>query len=108
MQAPEMREARRTNFLKEIRLMMYGYGDVSAPRHDTAEALHGYVLDYLSILLTNTHNMAQVKGKTKTEDLLYCLRRDRRKYSRVRQLLITNEELKMARKAFEFKEYEKE
>lgn len=103
-----MKEARKTSFLKEIRSMMYGYGDVSAPRHDAAEVLHGYVLDYLSILLTNTHNMAQVKGKTKTEDLLYYLRRDRKKYSRVRQLLITNEELKMARKAFELKEYEKD
>lgn len=103
-----MKEGKKTNFLKEIRLMMYGYGDVSAPRHDTAEILHGYTLEYLNILLTNTHNMAQVKGKTKTEDLLYCLKRDRKKYSRIRQLLITNEELKLARKAFELKEYEKD
>jgi transcription initiation factor TFIID subunit 13 len=103
-----MREAKKTNFIKEIRLMMYGYGDVSSPRHDTAEILHSYVLDYLNILLTNTHSMAKIKGKTKTEDLLYCLKRDRRKYSRVRQLLITNEELKLARKAFEPKEYEKD
>lgn len=103
-----MKEVRKINFLKEIRSMMYGYGDVDAPRHDTAEVLHGYTMDYLGILLTNTHNMAQVKGKTKTEDLLYYLRRDRTKYSRVRQLLITNEELKLARKAFELKEYEKE
>jgi transcription initiation factor TFIID subunit 13 len=103
-----MREARKTSFMKELGPMMYGYGDAESPRHDTAETLHKYVLDYLNILLINTHNMAKVKGKTKTEDLLYCLKRDRRKYSRVRQLLITNEELKIARKAFETKEYEKE
>ncbi|CAD25282.1 TRANSCRIPTION INITIATION FACTOR TFIID [Encephalitozoon cuniculi GB-M1] len=103
-----MREARRVNFMKDIKVMMYGYGDVVAPRYDTAEALHGYVLDYMSILLTNTHNMAQVKGKTKTEDLLYYLKRDRKKYSRVRHLLITNEEIKLAKKAFEPKDYEKE
>lgn len=103
-----MKEGKRTNFLKEVRCLMYGYGDVSTPRHDTAEILHNYVMDYLNILLINTHNMAKIKGKTKTEDLLYCLKRDRRKYSRVRQLLITNEELKMARKVFDSKEYERD
>ncbi|KAF9763229.1 Transcription initiation factor TFIID subunit 13 [Nosema granulosis] len=103
-----MREAKKISFLKEIRLMLYGYGDVSCPRADTAEVLHDYTMEYLTILLTNTHNMAKLKGKTKTEDLLFCLKRDRRKYSRVKQLLLTNEELKMARKAFELKEYEKE
>lgn len=107
-EAPLMREAKKVSFLKEVRQMMYGYGDVDAPRPDTADVLHGYLIDYLTILLTKTHNMAKIKGKTKTEDLMYFLRRDRRKYSRVKSLLITNEELKVARKIFERKEYEHE
>lgn len=86
--------------------MLYAYGDVSAPRADTAETVHGYLIDYLTILLTNTHNMAKIKGKTKTEDLMYYLKHDRKAYSRVKSLLITNEELKAARKIFECKEYE--
>ncbi|KAI5182019.1 transcription initiation factor TFIID subunit 13 [Pancytospora epiphaga] len=101
-----MRDHRRSTFLKEVRTMLYGYGDVSAPRADTAEVLHAYLINYLNILLTNTHNMAKIKGKTKTEDLMYVLKRDRLKYSRVKNLLITNEELKAARKIFECKEYE--
>ncbi|EOB13266.1 Transcription initiation factor TFIID subunit 13 [Nosema bombycis CQ1] len=103
-----MRESKKISFIKEVRLMLYGYGDVSSPRSDTTEVLHEYTIEYLTILLTNTHNMAKFKGKTKTEDLLFCLKRDRKKYSRVKQLLLTNEELKLARKAFELKEYEKE
>lgn len=101
-----MRESKKISFLKEIRLMMYGYGDVSAPRIDTAEVLHDYLMEYLNILLSKTHGMAKIKGKTKTEDLMHFLKRDRRKYSRVKSLLITNEELKAARKIFECKEYE--
>lgn len=101
-----MRESKKVSFLKEVRLMMYGYGDVSAPRIDTAEVLHNYLIDYLNILLTKTHSMAKIKGKTKTEDLMYFLKHDRKKYSRVKSLLITNEELKAARKIFECKEYE--
>lgn len=103
-----MREAKKINFLKEIRLMMYGFGDVSAPREDTIEVLHNYLVDYLNVLMCKAHSMAKIKGKTKTEDLMYFLKRDRKKYSRVKNLLITNEELKVARKIFECKEYEKE
>ena len=95
-------------FLKEFRLMMYGYGYISAPREDSAETLHNYLLDYINVLLCNAHVMAKIKGKTKTEDLMYFLKRDRKMYCRVKNLLITNEELKMARKIFECKEYEKD
>lgn len=101
-----MKETKRISFLKEVSTMMYGYGDVSAPRTDTTETLHNYLIDYLSILLCNTHGMAKIKGKTKTEDLMYFLKRDRKKYSRVKNLLITNEELKMERKVFKCNEYE--
>lgn len=101
-----MRESKKTTFIKEIRLMMYGFGDVSAPRPDTTEVLHNYLIDYLNILLTKSHSMASKKGKTKTEDIMYFLKHDRLKYSRVKTLLITNEELKTARKIFECKEYE--
>ncbi|KAM0687346.1 hypothetical protein COBT_001419, partial [Conglomerata obtusa] len=77
-----MRERKKVTFIKEIRHMMYGYGDVKNNRYDTAEILESYTLDYLKTLLTSTLNMAQLKGKTKTEDLLAMLRQDRRKYTR--------------------------
>lgn len=86
--------------------MLYGYGDVNTPRADTTETLHNYLIDYLHILLTNTHAMAKIKGKTKTEDLMYFLKRDRSAYSRVKFLLIANEEIKASRKILECKEYE--
>jgi transcription initiation factor TFIID subunit 13 len=39
--------------------------------------------------------------KVTIEDLMYLLRKDPRKYARAKDLLIMNEELKKARKAFD-------
>lgn len=103
-----MRENKKITFYKDVRSMMYGFGDVSSPRMDTVETVHNYLMDYLNVLLTKVHSMAKIKGKTKTEDLLYFLKRDRKKYTRVKNLLLMNEELKASRKIFECKEYEKE
>lgn len=99
---------RRTTFNKEIRQMMYGFGDVSSPRQDSAELIEQYTIDYIKTLLTNTMNMACIKGKTKTEDVLWMLRHDRLKFNRVKDLLLINEELKNARKLMDYEEYEKE
>lgn len=103
-----MAEPKKFMFIKELRQMMYGLGDVNTPHNDTVETLHNYLIEYLTILLTKVHSMAKIKGKTKTEDLMYFLKRDRLKYSRVKTLLLRNEQLKAERKIFEAKDYEKE
>ena len=48
-------------------------GTSAPPRMDTVETVHNYLIDYLSLLLTKVHEMARIKGKTKTEDLMYFL-----------------------------------
>ena len=40
-------------------------------------------------------------GRVQVEDIIFLIRKDARKYSRVRELLMMNEELKKARKAFD-------
>ena len=41
------------------------------------------------------------KGKVHVEDIIYIIRKDAKKYARVKDLLTMNEELKKARKAFD-------
>ena len=48
--------------------------------------------------------MAAKRGKIHTEDLLFLVRKDTKKYTRVVELLRMNEELKKARKAFDVDE----
>lgn len=43
-------------------------------------------------------------GKVKTEDLLFVLRKDTKKFSRAEELLLMNEVVKKAKKAFETEE----
>jgi len=40
-------------------------------------------------------------GKLRTEDLVFLIRKDKKKYARVRELLRMHDELKRARKAFD-------
>lgn len=87
---------------------MYGCGDVNNPRHETSELVQDYMISYINEILVKTHNMAKIKGKTKTDDLLYFLKKDPKKYARVKELLFTNEELKNARKAFDLEGLEKD
>lgn len=103
-----MRDKKKISLIKDLRLMMYGFGDSTTPRKDTTNLVHDYLISYLKTILIKTQNMAKIKGKTKTDDLLYILKKDRRKYTRVKDLLATNEELKNARKTFDLEQYEKE
>lgn len=41
------------------------------------------------------------QNRVQIEDLMYLLRKDPRKYARAKDLLLMNEELKKARKAFD-------
>lgn len=44
-------------------------------------------------------------GKISVEDVTYLVRRDPKKFSRVKELLLLSEELRRARKAFEEDDY---
>lgn len=99
---------KKPNFMKEIKQLMYAHGDTITPRLDTAEAIHEYACKYLIDVLHKAKNVSKSRGRTKTEDLLYTIKRDRRKYSRAKELLTTNEELKRARNPLDYDSIEKE
>lgn len=40
-------------------------------------------------------------GRVSVEDIIFLVRKDTKKYSRVKELLVMNEELRKARKAFD-------
>ncbi|KAI5180187.1 transcription initiation factor TFIID subunit 13 [Nematocida sp. AWRm80] len=95
-------------FIKDIRKVMYAHGDTENPRYDTASTIQNYVCHYLANILKKTKIVSKSRGRIKTDDLLYTVKRDRRKYIRAKELLVTNEELKKARKIFEYEEMERE
>ncbi|CAF3197591.1 unnamed protein product [Rotaria sp. Silwood2] len=95
-------QTRKRLFSKELRNMMYGFGDDPQPYAESVELLEDLVLQYITDMTLKAAEIGSNKqGRIVVNDILYLLRHDRRKYARVKELLSMNEELKRARKAFD-------
>lgn len=93
-------EKKKRLFFKEIRCMMYGFGDDPNPYTESAELIEELVIEFITDL---THKALQIgrPGRVQVEDIVYLIQKDNRKYGRVKELLTMNEELKKARRAFD-------
>ena len=86
--------------------MLYAFGDVQVPRQDTADLLEDMTTQYIADMTNKASSVSKKRGKLRTEDLMFILRKDRKKYARMQELLYMNEELKKARRAFDADELE--
>lgn len=78
--------------------MMYGFGDDKNPYTESVEVLEELVLMYIT---DTTRKAAKRSSKITVDDIMYLVRKDKRKCNRVKELLVMNEELKKSRKAFD-------
>lgn len=85
---------------KELRCMMYGFGDDRNPYTESVELLEDLVLKYINETTRKAMDVGRT-GKITVEDVMYLIRKDKRKCARVKELLLMNEELKKSRKAFD-------
>nr|CAG4642213.1 EOG090X0JQT [Eurycercus lamellatus] len=95
---------RKRLFSKELRCMMFGFGDDQNPYTESVDLLEDLVIEYI----TETTHKAMETGRTgrvQVEDIVFLVRKDMRKFARVKDLLTMNEELKKARKAFDEVKY---
>lgn len=96
---PESEKKKRI-FSKELRCMMYGFGDDQNPYTESVELLEDLVVEFITEMTIKAMEVGR-PGRVQVEDLIFLIRKDPRKYSRVKELLMMNEELKKARKAFD-------
>ncbi|KAI9341440.1 transcription initiation factor IID, 18kD subunit-domain-containing protein [Obelidium mucronatum] len=87
---------RKRIFTKEIRQIMYGYGDVLNPAEDTAEVMEDMLLMFMEDLCTKAVQSSS-NGRIKMTDLTYVLRKDPKKLGRVLELIALEKELNKAR-----------
>jgi len=87
-------------FKRELRSMLYGFGDDKVPFEETLELLEQIVVAYIRELSARAMEVGKAK-KVALEDIHYLIRRDAKKFGRVKDLLSMSEELKRARKAFD-------
>uniref|UniRef100_A0A8D0KR24 Transcription initiation factor TFIID subunit 13 n=1 Tax=Strix occidentalis caurina TaxID=311401 RepID=A0A8D0KR24_STROC len=102
--AEGMKEASRRVFLSAVRCMMYGFGDDQNPYTESVDILEDLVIEFITEM---THKAMSIgrQGRVQVEDIVFLIRKDPRKFARVKDLLTMNEELKRARKAFDEANY---
>ncbi|CAG7834877.1 unnamed protein product [Allacma fusca] len=100
----ESGDARKRLFSKELRCMMYGFGDDQNPYTESVDFLEDIVIEFITEVTKNAMEVGRA-GRVSVEDIMHIVRKDPRKYSRVKDLLSMNEELKKARKAFDEVKY---
>ncbi|XP_046284213.1 transcription initiation factor TFIID subunit 13-like [Marmota monax] len=95
---------RKRLFSKELRCMMYGFGDDQNPYTESVDILEDLVIEFISEM---THKAMSIgrQGGVQIEDIVFLIRKDPRKFARAKDLLTKNEELKRARKAFDEANY---
>nr|CAG4645277.1 EOG090X0JQT [Leptodora kindtii] len=95
---------RKRLFRHELRCMMFGFGDDRNPYTESVDLLEDLVIEYITEM---THKSMETgrTGRVQVEDIVFLVRKDSRKYARVKDLLTMNEELKKARKAFDEVKY---
>uniref|UniRef100_A0A9L0K7P8 Transcription initiation factor TFIID subunit 13 n=2 Tax=Equus asinus TaxID=9793 RepID=A0A9L0K7P8_EQUAS len=92
------------SFLLKVRCMMYGFGDDQNPYTESVDILEDLVIEFITEM---THKAMSIgrQGRVQVEDIVFLIRKDPRKFARVKDLLTMNEELKRARKAFDEANY---
>ncbi len=90
--------------LDVVRCMMYGFGDDQNPYTESVDLLEDLVLDFITEMTLKAMEVGR-PGRVQVEDMIFLIRKDSRKYARVKDLLMMNEELKKARKAFDEANY---
>ncbi|RKP08704.1 transcription initiation factor IID, 18kD subunit-domain-containing protein [Thamnocephalis sphaerospora] len=98
--------SRKRVFAKDLRLMMYGFGDVANPDHDTVNVLEEMVVDYISDMCHQAARLSSKGGKVTVDDFKFVLRNDGKKLARVEELIRMSEDIKAARKIVNMPEFE--
>ena len=89
---------RKLLFPKEIKSLMFGFGDQINPLPESISLLDELLQEFMQDLCESA--MKFNNQKLKTNDFLQALERDEKKLSRAYELLSLDKELKMARATF--------
>ncbi|XP_061915300.1 transcription initiation protein SPT3 homolog [Entelurus aequoreus] len=83
------RPASKTSFITEIQGMMFTLGDVRRPLHETAALVEDIVHTQLITMLHQASERATLRGSRviAVEDILFLMRRDKKKMSRLLKYL---------------------
>ncbi len=91
---------RKRVFSKELRCMLYGFGDHQDSYTETIDLVEDLVMKFLTDVTMRAYNFG-ANDRVSVQDLMFVLRKDAKKFSRLKELMEMNHELREARKAFD-------
>ncbi|KAI9778798.1 MAG: Transcription initiation factor TFIID subunit 13 [Geoglossum umbratile] len=99
------RHRNEINFGKDLRHLLYAYGDDREPLPETVKVLDEILTDYIIEICHSAASLAthSRRNKVKVDDFKFALRRDPRKLGRVQELLHMTQVIKRAREQFDEK-----
>ena len=92
----------KKHFRTELMLMIHSLGDDKNPFKETVTIIEDLVCQYIVSVTEQACSLVDAPSLLSTDHILHVVRNDAKKYARVQELLTVNEELKKARKAFDF------
>ncbi|KAB0364495.1 hypothetical protein FD754_008651 [Muntiacus muntjak] len=95
---------RKRVFSKELRCMMYGFGDDQNLYTESVD-IEDLVIELITKMTRKAKSIGGSHGWVQVEDIIFLIRKEPRKFARVKDLLTMNDDLKRARKAFDEANY---
>ncbi len=79
--------------------MMRGFGDDPNPYDETVDLIEEMVIRFITEMTQRAMEVGK-SGRVQVNDIVFIIRKDRKKYARVRDLLMMKEQIDKAKKAF--------
>jgi transcription initiation factor TFIID subunit 13 len=79
--------------------MMHGFGDDPNPYSETVELVEELVIQFVTEMTLKAMEVGK-SGRVHVNDVIFIIRKDKKKYTRVRELLMMKEQIDKAKKAF--------
>lgn len=96
---------KRGLFSRDLSEMMHGFGDGKPPFTESVEHVEEMCVDYITAVMQKATELATLRDvKVTTEDIMFVMRKDTKKYERAKELLQKDKEIKAAKKDMDFDE----
>ena len=79
--------------------MMHGFGDDPNPYSETVELVEELVIQFVTEMTLKAMEVGK-SGRVHVNDIIFIIRKDKKKYSRTKDLLMMKEQIDKAKKAF--------
>ena len=90
---------RKRLFHRELKYMMHGFGDDVNPYSESVDLVEELVVQFITEMTVKAMEVGK-SGRVHVNDIIFIIRKDPKKYSRVKDLLMMKEQIDKAKKAF--------